>query len=478
MPDVCLTRRAFLSAIAAAAACASRDESAPPRNVVLIASDDLNNTLGCYGHPVVQTPHLDALAARGVLFERAYCQFPFCGPSRASLLTGLRPDSSGVRTNAHVDFRETRPDWVTLPQLFKNAGRRSMRVGKVFHMGVPGGVGTDAHQDPPSWDVSISPPGLEDESPGEGANLTPDMRRGIRMQWIRTADGAGQADEGAADTAIELLEKQAGEPFFLGLGFVRPHVPFVAPGRFFDLYSPDEVVLAQNPPDDLDDIPAPAKDLRPFLWNHMGMTEAQQREALVGYYASVSYMDEQVGRTLQALERLGLADNTVIAFFGDHGWSLGEHTHWQKMALMEEAVRAPLIVSDPGRKGAGSKSRALVEFVDIYPTLAELGGLAGPDGLEGKSFVPLLDQPDLPWKKAAFSQVEWEDRIYGRTVRTDRYRYIEWEGDGGGEELYDHEADPGELRNLAGDPDHADLLHEHRNLLAANRSAPVRRTAQ
>ena len=472
MPARCLTRRAFLSSVAAAAAaCAKRDESAPPRNVVLIASDDLNNTLGCYGHPVVQTPHLDALAARGVLFERAYCQFPFCGPSRASLLTGLRPDSSGVRTNANVDFRQTRPDWVTLPQLFKNAGRRSMRVGKLFHMGVPGGVGTDAHQDPPSWDVSISPPGLEDESPGEGANLTPHVRRGIRMDWIRTADGTGQADEAAADTAIELLEQQAGEPFFLGLGFVRPHVPFVAPGRFFDQYSADEVMLAENPPDDLDDIPAPARNLRPFLWNHMGMTESQQREALVGYYASVSYMDEQVGRTLDALERLGLADNTVVAFFGDHGWSLGEHTHWQKMGLMEEAVRAPLIVSDPGRRGAGSKSRALVEFVDIYPTLAELGGLEPPAGLEGTSFVPLLDEPDRPWKKAAFSQVEWEDRIYGRSVRTDRYRYIQWEGEGGGEELYDHETDPGEFQNLAGEPEHAGVLSEHRDLLAASRAA-------
>jgi uncharacterized sulfatase len=462
-----LSRRAFLSTVAGVAACARREHSGPPPNVLLIASDDLNNTLGCYGHPVVRTPHLDGLASRGVVFERAYCQFPFCGPSRASVLTGLRPDSSGVRTNDKVDFRETVPEAVTLPQLFKNAGRRSMRVGKIFHMGVPGGVGTPAYQDPPSWDVSISPPGLEDESPGEGANLTPDVRRGIAMQWIRTADGKGQADETAADTAIEMLEQSAGEPFFLGLGFVRPHVPFVAPGRFFDQYSVDDVALARNPDDDLDDIPAPAKNLRPFLWNHMGMNEAQQREALRGYYASVSFMDEQVGRTLDTLERLGIADNTVVAFFGDHGWSLGEHTHWQKMGLMEEAVRAPLIVSAPGRKGAGRKSRALVEFVDIYPTLAELGGIEAPETLEGLSLAPLLDEPDRPWKRAAFSQVEWEDRIYGRTVRSDRYRYTAWEGDGGGEELYDHEGDPGEFRNLAEEAEFAEALEEHRAMLAA-----------
>jgi uncharacterized sulfatase len=467
MFESCLSRRTFLSSIAALAACATPEEDAPPRNVLLIASDDLNNTLGCYGHPVVKTPNLDALASRGVTFERAYCQFPFCGPSRASLLTGLRPDSSGVRTNDKVDFRETVPDAVTLPQLFKNAGRASMRVGKIFHMGVPGGVGTPAHQDPPSWDVSISPPGLEDKSPGEGANLTPDVRGGIAMQWIRTADGSGQADQAAADTAIGLLEEHRDRPFFLGLGFVRPHVPFVAPGRFFDMYDEADVLLAANPADDLDDIPAPAKNLRPFLWNHMGMSEADQRTALRGYYASVSYMDEQVGRALDALERLGLADNTVVAFFGDHGWSLGEHTHWQKMGLMEEAVRAPLIVSAPGNKGAGRKSRELVEFVDIYPTLAELGGLQAPATLEGTSFAPLLDEPDRAWKRAAFSQVEWEDRIYGRAVRTDRYRYIAWEGDGGGEELYDHESDPGEFRNVAAAQEHAAALQEHRALLKA-----------
>jgi uncharacterized sulfatase len=199
----------------------------------------------------------------------------------------------------------------------------------------------------------------------------------------------------------------------------------------------------------------------------MGMSEADQRTALRGYYASVSYMDEQVGRTLDALERLGLADNTVVAFFGDHGWSLGEHTHWQKMGLMEEAVRAPLIVSAPGNKGAGRKSRELVEFVDIYPTLAELGGLQAPATLEGTSFAPLLDEPDRAWKRAAFSQVEWEDRIYGRAVRTDRYRYIAWEGDGGGEELYDHESDPGEFRNVAAAQEHAAALQEHRALLKA-----------
>ncbi len=240
---------------AGAAAC-KRTE--PPLNVLFVASDDLTSTLGCYGHPVVKSPHIDRLAARGVRFDNAYCQFPFCGPSRASLMTGMRPDTSGVVTNSMVNFRETHPDAVTLPQLFKNSGWRSMRVGKMFHMGVPGGVGTMRHQDPPSWDVSISPPGDEDESVGLGGDPNPDLRNGLKMQWIQTADASGQADAAAADTAIELLESTADQPFFLGLGFVRPHVPFVAPTEFFDMYPLEEVELVSNPPDDLDDIPAPA----------------------------------------------------------------------------------------------------------------------------------------------------------------------------------------------------------------------------
>lgn len=454
---------------AGAAAC-KRTE--PPLNVLFVASDDLTSTLGCYGHPVVKSPHIDRLAARGVRFDNAYCQFPFCGPSRASLMTGMRPDTSGVVTNSMVNFRETHPDAVTLPQLFKNSGWRSMRVGKMFHMGVPGGVGTMRHQDPPSWDVSISPPGDEDESVGLGGDPNPDLRNGLKMQWIQTADASGQADAAAADTAIELLESTADQPFFLGLGFVRPHVPFVAPTEFFDMYPLEEIELVSNPPDDLDDIPAPAKNLRPFLWNQMGMSEENQRISLRGYYASVSFMDYQLGRVLDALERLGQADRTIVLFFGDHGWHLGEHTHWQKMSLMEESVKAPMIISAPGMRGNGRSTKALAEFVDFYPTLADLCGLAAPAGLEGVSLAPVLDDPSVSVKDAAFSQVQWEDRIFGRTVRTDQYRYIRWEGDGGGEELYDHESDPREFTNLVADPQHADVLEQMRHRLVQGPAEP------
>ena len=465
------SRREFTALLAAnALSCTQSD---PPLNVLFIASDDLTSTLGCYGHPVVKSPHIDRLAARGVRFDNAYCQFPFCGPSRASLMTGLRPDTTGVVTNANVDFRKQHPDAVTLPQLFKNNGWRSMRVGKMFHMGVPGGVGTMTHQDPPSWDVSISPPGDEHESVGVGGDPNPNLRHGLKMQWVQTADATGQADSAAADTAIELLHGSAHGPFFLGLGFVRPHTPFVAPSSFFDMYPLEDIELVKNPIDDLDDIPAPAKNLRPFLWHQMGMSEENQRISLRGYYASVSFMDQQVGRVLDELERLGVADRTIVVFFGDHGWHLGEHTHWQKMSLMEESVSAPLIISAPGMRGAGRSSNALVEFVDFYPTLADLCGLEPPSNLEGVSLAPLLDRPSGSVKDAAFSQVQWEDRIYGRTIRTDRYRYIRWEGDGGGEELYDHSSDPREFTNLARDSQHAEVLA---SLRARLERGPVRPT--
>ena len=465
------SRREFTALLAANALSCARSDL--PLNVLFIASDDLTSTLGCYGHPVVKSPHIDRLAARGVRFDNAYCQFPFCGPSRASLMTGLRPDTTGVVTNANVDFRKQHPDAVTLPQLFKNNGWRSMRVGKMFHMGVPGGVGTMTHQDPPSWDVSISPPGEEHESVGVGGDPNPNLRHGLKMQWVQTADADGQADSAAADTAIELLHESADSPFFLGLGFVRPHTPFVAPSSFFDMYPLEDIELVTNPIDDLDDIPAPAKNLRPFLWHQMGMSEENQRISLRGYYASVSFMDQQVGRVLDELDRLGVADRTIVVFFGDHGWHLGEHTHWQKMSLMEESVSAPLIISAPGMRGAGRSSNALVEFVDFYPTLADLCGLAPPSNLEGVSLAPLLDRPSGSVKDAAFSQVQWEDRIYGRTIRTDRYRYIHWEGDGGGEELYDHSSDPREFTNLARDSQHAEVLA---SLRARLERGPVRPT--
>ncbi len=456
-----MTRRQFLAA-ASATPLAAQPAARP--NVLFIAADDMNTALGCYGHPIVRTPNVDGLAARGVRFERAYCQFPLCGPSRASLLTGLRPDTTQVLGN-NVDFRDFHPKAVTLPQLFKNNGWFAAREGKMFHMNVPGEVGSPKYQDETSWNHSVSPQGLENKTEGKGRKLNPP---GVSygMNWIAAANATGQADTNAADHALALLEAHRGRPFFLGLGFIRPHLPFVAPSKFYDMYSLDAIPAPVNPPDDLDDIPVAAKSVRPQLWNNMKMDEPRIKEALRGYYASTSFMDDQLGRVLTGLRRMGLDSNTIIVFWGDHGWHLGEHTRWQKMSLMEESVRVPLIVRAPGRKGNAKVCHSLVEFVDLYPALAELCGLTPPASLEGQSLVPLLDNPARPWKKAAFTQLKYED-IVGRSVRTERYRYIRWEGPGAGEELYDHSADPREFTNLALRAEGKAALQEHRRILDA-----------
>lgn len=459
-----ITRRGMLATLAAPLLAQTNATPGPRKtNVLFIAADDLNTSLGCYGHPVVKSPNIDRLAAGGVRFDRAYCQFPLCCPTRSSLLTGLRPDSTKVLANA-VDFRDFLPNAVTLPQVFKQNGWYSAREGKIFHMNVPAEVTLPKFQDPPSWDHSVSPGGPELNSAGEAHHLTP-AKVTYPIDWMATETGKGQSDSNAAENALALLEQHGKDPFFLGLGFLRPHLPFVAPGKFFDLYPLDSIPLPDNPPGDLDDIPEAAKAVRPFLWNHMKMGGREIREARRGYYACTSFMDEQVGRVLAGLDKMGLADRTIVVFWGDHGWSLGEHTHWQKMSLMEEACRVPLIVRAPGQRGNGRACRSLVEFVDLYPTLTELCGIAPPAGLEGQSLTRLLADPARAFKKAAFTQIAYED-IAGRGVRTDRFRYTRWEGRGGGEELYDHQTDPGEFTNLANKPGAAEMLARHRRILA------------
>ncbi len=458
-----LNRRSFLAAMGAAPFASAQVRRRP--NVLFLAADDMNTALGCYGHPMAKTPNIDRLAARGVRFDRAYCQFPLCGPSRASLLLGLRPDQTKVLDN-NIDFRKFHPDIVTLPQFFKNSGWFSAREGKMFHMNVPNEVGLPRFQDEPSWNHSGSPQGLEQKTPGEGRKLNPP---GVNfgMNWIAAATAEGQADDNAANHALTLMEQHKDKPFFLGVGFVRPHLPFVAPKSFYDMYPLDKIVPAKNPADDLDDIPKAAKAVRPTQWDNMKMDDERTREALRGYYASTSFMDSQVGKVLDGLERLGLADNTIVVFWGDHGWHLGEHTKWQKMSLMENGARVPLIIADPrGGPARGKSTTSLVEFVDLYPTLAELCGLKAPDHVEGQSLVPLLKNPSRPWKKAAFTQLKYEN-ITGRSIRTPRYRYIRWEGEGGGEELYDHQKDPGEFTNLASKPEAKTVLEQHRRMLDA-----------
>lgn len=461
------TRRSFLACAAASPALLLSQKSAAERpNVLFIASDDMNNALGCYGHPIVKSPNLDRLAAQGVRFDRAYCQYPVCGPSRASLLTGLRPDTTRIFEN-EIAVRETMPDVVTLPQLFKNAGWRSVRSGKMYHMNVPGSVGTNKYDDPASWDVSISPPGKEQHTQGRGRNITEGKSRARWDAIAFSGDGKDQADERATEIALETIHRHKDGAWFLGLGYLRPHLPHVAPERFFDLYPLSRIEPVVNPENDLGDIPLASEIAINTRARDMGMNETDKKEAIQAYYASISYMDWQVGRVLDELDRLNLRRKTIVVFWGDHGWHLGEHHRWHKRSLFEESMRAPLLISAPGQKGNGRASRSLVEFVDIYPTLAELASLTPPSNLEGQSLVPLLDHPARPWKSAAFSVVTAPGGIIGRCAVTERYRYIRWTGPHPDEELYDRRTDPREYTNLARDPRSAPTLAAMRRVLDA-----------
>jgi uncharacterized sulfatase len=453
-----LSRRGFLGTLLA---------PMPRPNVLLVISDDLNTALGCYGHPLVKTPHVDSLAARGVRFDRAYCQVPLCGPSRASLLTGMRPEWTGVHDN-NIDFRDIHPEAVTLPQHFKNNGYFTAREGKMFHMNVPMEVGLPRFQDERSWHSNGSPQGLEDRSNGLLHQLTPKTSRGAAVDWMMVPEAKGQADEDAASRAIALLEQKRTEPWFLGVGFVRPHVPLVAPGRFFDMYPLERCEPIRNPPGDENDLSPMFRAIRPDLWNHMDMNEAQQREALRGYYASTSFMDDQLGRVLAALDKTGQRENTIVVFSSDHGWHLGEHTRWQKRSLLEESARVPLIVADPRLRQRGKVARGLVESIDLYPTLAQLAGLAPREELQGQSFVPLLRSPGRRWKKAAFTEFrEASGACVGRGMRTDNWRYIEFRGKDGKleEELYDKRKDPREFTNVAANPRYTTILEGMRVMM-------------
>jgi iduronate 2-sulfatase len=429
-----------------------------PLNVLLIVSDDLNNSQGCYGAPV-QTPNIDRLATRGVKFDRAYCQYPLCGPSRCSFLSGLRPDTIGVLQNG-LTVRHKLKDVVTLPQLFRQNGYFSARVGKLYHLGIPNQVGQSGPDDPSSWDHTFNPPGNEFPKNEDEYDPTPKRGQGFRRVALK-GNGSDQHDYQAADEAIRLLREKRDKPIFLAVGFIRPHVPEVAPKTFFDLYPAEKIELLKVPANDRDDIPPAAFQSREVDWD---MDDQAKRESVRAYRASTSFMDAQVGRVLEELDKQKLSDNTIIVFMSDHGYALGEHGSWQKMMLFEPVCRVPLIIAAPGVKTG--VARGLTESIDLYPTLAQLCGLKPPNNIEGNSLVVLLENPDAPGKPFAFTQVHrGRQGPVGQTVRTDRFRYIEWNAGKDGVELYDEQADPGELTNLAKDPAHAQTVAELKKLL-------------
>jgi len=450
----------------------ARGIAADKLNVLFIAADDMNNELGVYGHSIVKTPHLDRLAARGTRFDRAYCQFPLCSPSRTSLMTGLRPDTTQVFDLAK-HFREVLPDVVTLPQLFAQAGYATARVGKIYHYGNPGQIGTDGLDDTASWQTRINPRGRDKDEEGLLTNYTPKRGLGSALSYL-AADGTDleQTDGIVATETIKLMEQHRDEPFFLAAGFYRPHCPYIAPKSYFELYPLTVIPFPKNDFPETKSIPEAAlASCRPWPW--FGTTEQQSIEAKRAYWATHTFVDAQVGRLLDALDRLQLTEKTVVVFWSDHGYHTGEHGLWMKQSLFENSARVPLIIASPGQVKVGTQSSRTVELIDLYPTLADLCGLTAPAGLHGVSLKPLLDNPEAPWSRPAFTQT-WRGQFAGHSVRTERFRYTEWDGGKQGVELYDYAADPGELTNLADSAQYALLVAELKELVRTNWKAEFR----
>jgi uncharacterized sulfatase len=447
--------RTFLLLLATGlAACASSEKL----NVLFISVDDMNNDLGCYGHPVVKTPNIDRLAARGTRFDRAYCQYPLCSPSRTSLMTGLRPDTTQVY-DLQKHFRAVLPDVVTLGQAFQRAGWFVARAGKIYHYGNPGQIGTDGLDDAPTWNVRINPRGRDKDEERQISNHTPKRGLGSSLSFMR-ADGTDeeQTDGKVATEIIRLMEEKKDGPWFLAAGFYRPHCPHVAPRKYFDLYPIDRVPVAPAAHTEKSGAPEEAfASTRPWPW--FGVTADQLREARQAYWATISFVDTQVGRLLDALDRLKLADQTVVVFWSDHGYHFGEHGLVMKMSLFENSARVPLIVAAPTQKKKGASTTRTVELLDLYPTLIDLCGIPAPGKLHGTSVRPLLDDPVAPWEKPAITQVRRAKDMPGYSIRTETHRYTEWgENGAAGRELYDYAADPGETKNLAADPAHAAII--------------------
>lgn len=439
-------------------------------NVLFIISDDLGSqSLGCYGNQQCRSPNIDALAKRGMRFTRTFTQYPVCGPSRAALMSGMYAQAIGVTSNgASARFTKNLGSRPSMSQHFINNGYHAARVSKIYHMRVPGDItaGVNGPDHAASWTERFNCQAPEQWTEGKHEHLTkerlkPDPRRRIHYQLgyggafyvVRgRSDGAEQADHKAAAKAVELLEQRAKDrkPFFLAVGLVRPHVPLVAPASFFDAYTAGKMKLPSSVEDDWDDIPKAG-----ISKNSAGSglnTVSKKQKVLEAYYASVTYMDAQVGKIISAVDRLGLRDNTIIVFTADHGYHLGEHEFWQKMSLHEESTRIPLIIHVPGRKP--SESTALSQQIDIYPTLAELCGLPIPKHVQGKSLASVLENPQHVVHKAVYCQRGRNDHL----LRTDRWALIRYGR--GGIELYDMQSDPRQFTNLANEPKHKRILAE------------------
>jgi arylsulfatase A-like enzyme len=482
------TRRKFLGTMAAASAAvsfpavlrgANPKSGARKPNVLFIMSDDMRVEIGCYGSIFgAKTPNLDALAKSGVRFDRNYCQFPLCNPSRASLLTGRNPTRTSVLGN-RTDFRVAHPDWTTLPQLCGENGYATVRAGKIYHGGIDDAKSWNATSDaggPTDHGGSVQgektitipraeipmPDGTLPPLPADSANSSYSDRIVVLQ-----ANGEGHGDYNTADRTIANLQKYKDQPFFIGCGFVKPHSPPTAPQRFLDMYDPAKIKLTPDfaawptvPPG----FPSAAiRKRNADLFIGRAASEEAAREVICAYLASISWADWNLGRVIGELDRLGLRENTIIVFVADHGYQLGEKGKWSKAgSLFEMGTRVPLIISAPGMRGNGRTCERIVQSLDIYPTVVELCGLPPQKEIEGESLVPLLKKPGADWDKPAYSIWSEDGKtIHGTAVRTEKWRYAEFGQDGeNGAMLFDRHADPLEMKNLANDDKYKSVVTE------------------
>jgi iduronate 2-sulfatase len=430
-------------------------------NVLLIISDDFRDTGGVFTKAVVKTPNLDRLAARGVRFANAFAQYPVCNPSRTSLLTGMRCEQTGIVGNQEF-FRDKWPDVVTLPQLLRQGGWTAHSFGKIYHTANTGEGQRETWLDVgKSWDKASAAPPIAAGRKGEIRNLT-----GGKIPWCEVGimDGPDddQPDGQTAAAAIRSMEElsASGKPWMVAAGFHRPHDPFHAPRKYFEMYPKEKLPIYRDPADMT--AAAPLSISGGWAETFAKFSDDDRRSFLQAYLAGVSFMDAQVGRLLDALDRLKLGDNTIIIFLGDHGYHLGERDWWNKNTLFDRSCRAPFIIAAPGLK-TGQVFRAPVEFVDIYPTVAELCGLQAPHTLAGKSLRPVLEDTSRAHKPAAFTLVTRGPQKFGQSVRTERWRFTQWSD--GSSEMYDHDGDPEETRDVSKRPEHAGIIAEMKTLL-------------
>lgn len=449
----------------------SQKQTSPKKyNVLFIAADDLRPELGAYGNRIIRTPNIDRIAARGTRFDNAYAQYPLCNPSRSSLLTGKYPTQTGIM-NSNDYFRRTHPDYVTLPEYFKKNGYATLRSGKIFHGGIDDQVSWTEGGEP--TDPGITERGKATPAPTPRPSTTATaagLSQAQQSDRIIVLDNEGEShgDYKSATRAIDYLERYKDKQFFLAVGFVKPHSPPTAPQKFFDLYDEAKMPLPVDFGTSPKALPGfPEISISPrnadlFIGRESPPDKA--REMMRAYYASVSFMDAQVGRVINALDRLGLRENTIIVFWGDHGYHLSEKGKWSKAySVYDIALRVPLLIAVP--KGKTQHSTRSVQLLDMYPTLAELCGLPRPADIEGHSMAPLLKNPKAKWDFPAYSVVQTQNSKIGKSVQTERWHYVEWEEGRDGTMLTDLANDPHELKNLADDPKYAKTVKEMKALL-------------